>query len=126
MNTATSVTKAGTRSAISASRASGTRRGDRSAKMTPTASAPASTAITASSTLVQPQILTRVRVTSVASLRGDGGALERADRFAFVVGAHQRLADEHAARAAGDEPPHVLLRFHAALADHDGVARDER
>ena len=36
-------------------------------------------------------------------------ALERPDRFALILGAHQRLANEHAARPARDQTPHVVL-----------------
>src|SRR5262244_1527765 len=95
-NTPTGVTNGGSQRTIDATCSGVTKRGVFSTKMKPSASAPASTAVRASSRVVMPQILTLTIESQLADLGGN------------VVRLHEALAHEDGARPGVDDPSHLL------------------
>src|SRR5262249_51288705 len=142
--TPTGVTNGGSQRTIAAACSGVTKRGVFSTKMKPSASAPACTAIRASSTLVMPQILTRVIIEWVGRgappisppIHGAPDApsvstphsrqRQLADLRADIGGLHQSLADQHGMRASIDDPAHVVAGEESALAHDRRPRRDLR
>src|SRR2546423_1423529 len=91
-------------------------RGLRGQKLNPIASAPASLAASASSSVRTPQILTLIRLTARLLnqlLQGDAG----------IGGAHKGLADQKGAVTGSLQPANVVTLRDAALADENGSGR---
>src|SRR6267378_2763133 len=145
----TGVTNGGSARTIGATCSGVTKRGVFSTKMKPSASAPASTAVSASSRLVMPQILTRViaawvgrdapptsppiRVATAYCIRpAPRGAPAGAAPGRWVLPAPRGASRVHQRQLAelggngGDDPSNVGAGEEAALADHDRPRRDQR
>src|SRR5438093_1076126 len=152
----TGVTNGGRARTIGATCSGVTKRGVFSTKMNPRASAPASTAVNASSALVMPQILTLIVNTWVGrdappmsppardargqlaaplrpTARGAGSSAhlrlaqrELPDLRGDVAGSDECFSDQHGVSAGSDDPAYVGAREEAAFADDDGPGRDRR
>src|SRR5713226_5548822 len=142
----TGVTNGGRARTIGATCSGVTKRGVFSTKMNPRASAPASTAVNASSRLVMPQILTLIVSTwggrdapplspPAPDARGQPAASsahlllaqrELPDLRGDVAGSDESFTDQHGVSAGSDDPTYVGASEEAAFADDDGTGRDRR
>src|SRR5712691_9880665 len=142
----TGVTNGGRARTIGATCSGVTKRGVFSTKMNPRASAPASTAVNASSRLVMPQILTLIVNAWVGrhappmspparDARGRPAASsahlllaqrELPDLRGDVAGSDESFTDQHGVSAGSDDPTYVGASEEAAFADDDGTGRDRR